>query len=202
MPYQYLTFSDLYEEEVRSSAPSSPVMTASSLSPVFLLPSTSPSHDSTSYRHSVQPSRSHSQHRRRDVHAHAMLKTLTQDSEDVAPAVNPSSSSSHSSLPHDLLRLFKRRSSKKSSASDSSAFSTPTSSRRSSFTNHAFFASTASSANTSPAISRQVTKNVSDYEAMVATTARQEQEEELERQRELQEYFNQAAESGLSLRRF
>ena len=136
-----------------------------------------------------------------------MLKTLTQDSEDVAPAASPSSSSSasslsHSSLPHDLLRLFKRKPSKKSSASDSSALSTPTSSRRSSFTSHGLFASTPSSANTSPAISRQVTKNLSDYEAMLAATAKQDQQDELKRQKELQQYFNQAAESGLSLRRF
>ncbi|TKY86218.1 hypothetical protein EX895_005043 [Sporisorium graminicola] len=228
MPYQYLTFSDLYEEEVRSSAPSSPVMGASSsLSPVFLLPSPSPSssHDTSSHPHHayLHPTRSHSQQRRhrhtRDVHGHAMLKTLTQDSDDVAPAVSypssrSSSSATASSSTHlDLLRVFKRKLSMSSSskkhtahASDSSALSTPTSSRRSSFTSHGFASlhpvSAASSANTSPAISRQVTKNFSDYEAMVHHTARMEQQEEATRQRELQEYFNQAAQTGLSLRRF
>ncbi|CDR98750.1 uncharacterized protein SPSC_06153 [Sporisorium scitamineum] len=214
MPYQYLTFSDLYEEEVRSSAPSSPVMSPSSLSPVFLLPSPSPL-DTSSHPHHrhhrhlhlhLHPTHSHSHRRQshRDVHGHAMLKTLTQDSDDVAPALSPSSSAS----PHlDLLRVFKRRLylRKHSTASDSSAFSTPTSSRRSSFTSHGFAlhpVSAASSANTSPAISTQVTKNVSDYEAMVNHTARMEQEEEATRQRQLHEYFNQAAQTGLSLRRF
>ncbi|SJX62580.1 uncharacterized protein SRS1_10763 [Sporisorium reilianum f. sp. reilianum] len=218
MPYQYLTFSDLYEEQVRSSAPSSPVMAAtSSLSPVLLLPSAS--HDPSSHAHhrDLHPTRSHSQqqHRRhtRDAHGHAMLKTLTQDSDDVAPAVSPSSSSA---LHFDLLRVFKRKLSASSAsakkhaahahASDSSALSTPTSPRRSSFTAHSFASmhpvSAASSANTSPAISRQVTKNLSDYEAMLNNTARMEHEEEATRQSELQHYFNQAAQTGLSLRRF
>ncbi|SPO27026.1 uncharacterized protein UTRI_10487_B [Ustilago trichophora] len=227
MPYQYLTFSDLYEEEVRSSAPSSPVMGASaspSLSPVFLLPTSSPSHASTSYRHHHIPTSSHDSHRphhhhlshshshrraRRDVHDHSTLQTYTSDLDDVAsPTSNPSSSTSTSSSLHlDFLRVFKRKASlksKKSHASDS-AFSTPASSRRSSFTSYGFASlhpvSAASSANTSPAISRQVTK-MSDYEAMVQRTVRAEEQDEQNRQRELQAYFNQAAETGLSLRRF
>jgi hypothetical protein len=205
MPYQYLTFSDLYEEEVRSSAPSSPVMGATaspSLSPVFLLP-TAPA--GSTYRHN-----------------HAMLQTLTQDSDDVAAPITgtshsaaasaSASSGSHSSssLHLDFLKVFKRRTSlnkrrKDSHTGSDSAFSTPASSRRSSFTSHGFASlhpvSAASSANTSPAISRQVTK-VSDYDALVQRTARQEHDEELQRQSELQAYFNQAAETGLSLRRF
>lgn len=226
MPYQYLTFSDLYEEEVRSSAPSSPFIGASaspSLSPVFLLPTASPSHASTSYRHHhmpmsshdsqrshAHPSRSHSHsHRRRtDVHDHAMLKTFTQDSDDVAPPTSSPSSSSSSSLHLDFLRVFKRKASlksKKSHQASDSAFSTPASSRRSSFTSHGFASlhpvSAASSANTSPAISRQVTK-MSDYEAMVQKTIRAEELDEQNRQRQLQAYFNEAAETGLSLRRF
>ncbi|SPO27370.1 uncharacterized protein UTRI_10487 [Ustilago trichophora] len=229
MPYQYLTFSDLYEEEVRSSAPSSPVMGASaspSLSPVFLLPTSSPSHASTSFRHHHIPMSSHDSHRhhhhylshshshrraRRDVHDHSTLQTYTSDSDDVASPTSASSSSSStstsSSLHLDFLRVFKRKASlksKKSHASDS-AFSTPASSRRSSFTSHGFASlhpvSAASSANTSPAISRQVTK-MSDYEAMVQKTVRAEEQDEQNRQRELQAYFNQAAETGLSLRRF
>lgn len=222
MPYQYLTFSDLYEEKVRSSAPSLPATGVSStLSPVFLLPTASASHDSSAYRHQyLQPSRSHSFPRRQDVHSHAMLKTLTQDSDLVAaPSSHASSSSSSSSfsspLHVDFLRVFKRKTSLKSwsrknsgHTSDSSAFSTPTSSRRSSFASQGFSslhnpASTASSANTSPAISRQVTKTpISDYEAMIHNTERQEQVDEANRQKELQAYFNQAAETGLGLRRF
>ena len=230
MPYQYLTFSDLYEEEVRSSAPSSPVMGATaspSLSPVFLLP-TAPAgstyrhnHASSSHHHTASRSHSHSR-RRADVHGHAMLQTLTQDSDDVAAPITgtshsaaasaSASSGSHSSssLHLDFLKVFKRRTSlnkrhKDSHTGSDSAFSTPASSRRSSFTSHGFASlhpvSAASSANTSPAISRQVTK-VSEYDALVQRTARQEHDEELQRQSELQAYFNQAAETGLSLRRF
>lgn len=218
MPYQYLTFSDLYEEEVRSSAPSSPVMAPASLSPVFLLPSTSWStshaqHRRQSHHLPLRPTRSHSQHqhqRRRthaDVHGHAMLKTFTQGSDHVAPAVSPATSSPSAVLHLDLFRAFKRKLStlSKKHTSDSSALSTPTSSRRSSFS-HGFASlhpvSAASSANTSPAISRQVTKNVSDYEAMLHNTARAQREEEADRQRQLQEYLDQAAQTGLSLRRF
>lgn len=212
---------------MRSSAPSSPVMGASaspSLSPVFLLPTSSPSHASTSYRHHQIPMSSHDSHRhhhhylshshshrraRRDVHDHSTLQTYTSDSNDVAsPTSAPSSSTSTSSSLHlDFLRVYKRKASlksKKSHASDS-AFSTPASSRRSSFTSHGFASlhpvSAASSANTSPAISRQVTK-MSDYEAMVQKTVRAEEQDEQNRQSELQAYFNQAAETGLSLRRF
>ncbi|GAC94500.1 hypothetical protein PHSY_002072 [Pseudozyma hubeiensis SY62] len=142
-----------------------------------------------------------------------MLKTMTQDSHQVASPSSSSTSTSSSSLHMDFLRVFKRKSSirswsRKNSASDSSAFSTPTSSRRSSFASQGFASvhhhqiSPASSANTSPAISRQVTKNVSDYEALIQNTQRQEQADEAIRQKELQAYFNRAAETGLSLRRF
>ncbi|EST04798.1 hypothetical protein PSEUBRA_006097 [Kalmanozyma brasiliensis GHG001] len=196
MPYQYLTFSDLYEEQVRSSAPSSPVMSASSLSPVFLLPS-------TSQRSSASRSPSH-RCTTRDVHGHSTLQTHTQDSDDVpSPSTSPSSSSA---LHLDLLRLFRRRSSikswsKKHSASNS-VVSTPTSSRRSSFTSGFALVSAASSANTSPAISRQPTRRLSEYEEMLQKTVRAEEEDERQRQSELRAYFEKAGESGLGLKRF
>ncbi|SNX85459.1 uncharacterized protein MEPE_04168 [Melanopsichium pennsylvanicum] len=242
MPYQYLTFSHLYEQEVRSSAPSFPVVAASAtLSPVFLLPTSSTSHAATCCPHhsiplSSQDYRHHpSQHlhhhhsstsgrRRRHHHHHhhhrptdtndsGLLNITTLDSQDISqPISSPhscsSTTASHpSSLHFDFLKVFKRRPSFKSNKSSSdSTFSTPASSRRSSFTSHFGFAalhpvSAASSANTSPAISRQVTK-VSDYDALIQRTARQEQEEEIKRQSELRAYFGQAAETGLSLRRF
>ncbi|SOV03819.1 uncharacterized protein UDID_03609 [Ustilago sp. UG-2017a] len=212
MPYQYLTFSDLYEEEVRSSAPSSPVMGATaSLSPVFLLPSAHPhassSSQTSSSSHRKLPSRTYSQ-RGKDVNESSLLQTSTSECDEiVSPTSSPSTHSSiqHTNLHLDFFKMFsKRRNSKKSKNSDS-AFSTPASSRRSSFTSHYGFASlhpasAASSANTSPAISRQVTK-MSDYDALVQRTAREEQEEEENRQRELQAYLNQAAGTGLTLRR-
>ncbi|PWY97645.1 hypothetical protein BCV70DRAFT_166554 [Testicularia cyperi] len=203
MPYQYLTFSDLYEEEVRTSAPSSPVLGASaSLSPVFLLPSTGPSHSHSHSHNHASSSGSHHYYHHRNLHTASALQISTRDSDEVAC----SSSSSASSLHLDFLKVWKHKASmKKTPRSPESNFSTPTSSRRSSFTSSGFGllhpGSATSSANTSPAISRQVTK-VSDYDALLQRTARAEEEEEKQRQNALESYLQQAAETGLSLRRF
>lgn len=209
MPYQYLSFSDLFEEELRPSAPSSPVLGASS-SLGFLLPANQPTYfhhkmalsPSDADRVAMHASSSSSNKRDSSRHRHTLCKTTTYDSHT---ASSSSSSSSSSSLHLDFLKVWKRRSSKPTSTSLDSALSTPTSSRRSSFTSQGFGflhpASAASSANTSPAISRQVTKVSSDYDLFVQRTARAEQDEERQRQLELEAYLLQASQTGLSLRR-
>ncbi|EPQ32070.1 uncharacterized protein PFL1_00268 [Pseudozyma flocculosa PF-1] len=204
MPYTYLTFSDLYEEEQRASAPPSPISPTASLpSPVFLLPTNPAQYRSQRHRH-LAPTRSPTQ-----------LSASSVASSSSASSASSVSSSSTRKLAASLRKsltlgsgsAWKKPPRKSSWRTAPSADSTPCSSCSSSIDHRAdaVFLSTptaspASSANTSPSISRTNTK-MSDYEAMLDRTRRQEAAEELQRQREIQAFFARA-DAETSLRRF
>lgn len=203
MPYQYLTFSDLFEEESRPSAPPSSVLASSSLSPALQLFTHQPAYHH--HKMAMAPEDARRVARQSSLSSSGRRLHHAQNNISAHDSYGASSSSTSSSLLHlDFLKVWKRRSFKHESHSTDSALSTPTSSRRSSFSSqfgHLHPASAASSANTSPSISRQVTKVSSDYDAFVQKTVRAEQDEERQRQRDLEAYFLTASQTGLTLRR-